>query len=244
MLGWRVLINLHASLPVEQNSPQKGTDMSNPSYGPAGQPGAVPTNGTSYPGAAAPQGYAAPAPVVMPKLPGRGGAITTLVLGVVLMVIIAPIVFFATMVAGVAGTEGNSVKGGTTANGSVVTVTTDGVFMVQAGGGKDPSCSLIGADNKSYELEPYGGSQGAYLVEHVPAGSYVLHCDGIANGANITAFNASPEVVTKVFAMPFVWGTVVGVAGLIVLIVGIVLLVNVNGKRRRITQEAMLGAVR
>lgn len=95
------------------------------------------------------------------------------------MVIIAPIVFFATMVAGVAGTEGNSVKGGTT-----------------------------------------------------------------ANGANITAFNALPEVVTKVFAMPFVWGTVVGVAGLIVLIAGIVLLVNVNGKRRRITQEAMLGAVR
>lgn len=180
-------------------SHEKGTHMSNPSYGPAGQPGAVPTNGTSYPGAAAPQGYGALAPVVMPKLPGRGGA---------------------------------------------VTVTTDGVFMVQAGGGKDPSCSLIGADNKSYELEPYGGSQGAYLVEHVPAGSYVLHCDGIANGANITAFNASPEVVTKVFAMPFVWGTVVGVAGLIVLIVGIFLLVNVNGKRRRITQEAMLGTVR
>lgn len=44
--------------------------------------------------------------------------------------------------------------------------------------------------------------------------------------------------------MPFVWGTVVGVAGLIVLIVGIVLLVQVNGKRRRITQEAMLRAVR
>lgn len=180
-------------------SHQKGTHMSNPSYGPAGQPGAVPTNGTSYPGAAAPQGYGAPAPVVMPKLPGRGGN---------------------------------------------VTVTADGVFMVRGDAHKDPSCSLIGADNKSYELEPYGGSQGAYLVEHVPAGSYVLHCDGIANGANITAFNASPEVVTKVFAMPFVWGTVVGVAGLIVLIVGIVLLVNVNGKRRRITQEAMLGAVR
>ena len=72
----------------------------------------------------------------------------------------------------------------------------------------------------------------------------MLQCDGIASGANITAFNASPEVVAKVFAMPFVWGTVVGVVGLIVLIVGIVLLVKVNGKRRRITQEAMLSAVR
>ena len=218
--------------------------MSNPSYGPAGQQGAVPTNGTPYPGAATPQGYGAPAAVVMPKLPGRGGAITTLVLGVALMVIIAPIVFFATMIAGLAGTEGNEVNGGTTANGSVVTVTADGVFMVRGDADKDPSCSLIGADDKSYELEPYAGNEGVYLVEHVPAGSYVLQCDGIASGAKISAFNASPEVVAKVFGMPFVWGTVVGVTGLIVLIVGIVLLVKVNGKRRRITQEAMLGAVR
>ena len=116
--------------------------------------------------------------------------------------------------------------------------------MVRADAHKDPSCSLIGADDKSYELEPYADSEDVYLVEHVPAGSYVLQCDGIANGANITAFNASPEVVAKVFAMPFVWGTVVGVVGLILLIVGIVLLVKVNGKRRRITQEAMLSAVR
>ena len=204
--------------------------MSNPSYGPAGQPGAVPTNGIPYPGAAAPQGYGVPAPVPMPKLPGRGGAITALVLGVVLMVIVAPIVFFATMIAGVAGTEGNAVNGGTTANGSVVTVTADGVFMVRG--------------DAHRELEPYAGSEDVYLVENVPAGSYVLQCDGIASGANISAFNASPEVVTRVFAMPVLWGTIVGVAGLIVLIVGIVLLVTVNGKRRRIMQGAMLGAVR
>ena len=218
--------------------------MSNPSYGPAGQQNAVPTNGTSYPGAAAPQGYGAPAPVVMPKLPGRGGAVTTLVLGVVLMVIIAPVVFFATMIAGLAGTDSNSVKGGTTDNGSVVTVTADGYFTVMPSSPKDPACSLIGADDKSYKLEPYAGSDSMYVASGVPAGSYQLKCDGIASGAKINAFNASPEAVTKVFAMPFVWGTVVGVVGLILLIVGIVLLVKVNGKRRRITQEAMLSAVR
>ena len=44
--------------------------------------------------------------------------------------------------------------------------------------------------------------------------------------------------------MPFLWGTIVGVVGLIVLIVGIVLLVKVNGKRRRITQEALMSALR
>ena len=32
--------------------------------------------------------------------------------------------------------------------------------------------------------------------------------------------------------MPLIWGTVVGVGGLVLMIVGIVLLVKVNGKRR------------
>ncbi len=44
--------------------------------------------------------------------------------------------------------------------------------------------------------------------------------------------------------MPLIWGTVVGVGGLIVMIVGVVLLVKVNGKRRRLAQEAMMAAMR
>ena len=97
---------------------------------------------------------------------------------------------------------------------------------------------------KLYQLTPYKDKKGVFSASGIPAGQYKLRCERIASSANITAFNASPEAVTKVFVMPFVWGTVVGVTGLIVLIVGIVLLVKVNGKRRRITQEAMLGAVR
>ena len=46
------------------------------------------------------------------------------------------------------------------------------------------------------------------------------------------------------FVMPFVWATVVGVIGLILLIVGIVLLVKVNGKRRRLVQQTMMSAIR
>lgn len=44
--------------------------------------------------------------------------------------------------------------------------------------------------------------------------------------------------------MPFLWGSIVGVVGVIVLIVGIVLLVKVNGKRRLIMREAMMRAAR
>ena len=123
-------------------------------------------------------------------------------------------------------------------------MTADGYFTVSASSSKDPACSLIGADDKSYKLESYAGSDSMYVASGVPAGSYVLKCDGIASDATIYAYNASPEVIAKVFAMPFLWGTIVGVVGLILLIVGIVLLVKVNGKRRRITQEAMLSAVR
>ena len=217
--------------------------MSNPSYGPAGQPGAVPTNGTSYPGAAAPQGYGAPAPVVMPKLPGRGGAITTLVLGVVLMVIIAPIVFTAMIFVGVAGTDGNAGKGGTTPNDSIVTVTADGKFTVTADGA-DPECFLMDAGGTLYQLTPYKDNEGVYTASGIPAGQYKLQCERIASSATVVAFNASPEVMTQAFVMPFVWGTVVGVAGLVVTIIGVVLLVKVNGKRRRIMQEAMMAAVR
>lgn len=44
--------------------------------------------------------------------------------------------------------------------------------------------------------------------------------------------------------MPFLWGSIVGVVGVIVLIVGIVLLVKVNGKRRLIMREATMRAAR
>ena len=101
--------------------------MSSPSYGPSGEPHAMPPNGAPRAGGSAPQGYGAPAPVAAPTLPGRGRAVTTLVLGVVLMVVIAPIVTFAMIFAALAGIEGGSIKGGTTANDSVVTVTADGI---------------------------------------------------------------------------------------------------------------------
>ena len=56
--------------------------------------------------------------------------------------------------------------------------------------------------------------------------------------------SVSPNDFTSTVGFAFLWSTVVGVTGVVLLIVGIVLLVKVNGKRRRITQEAMLSAVR
>ena len=159
------------------------------------------------------------------------------------MVVIAPIVTFAMMFAALAGTEGGSIKGGTTANDSVVTVTADGHFMVRGDADKNPSCSLIGA-NVSYELVPYEREEGVYMASDVPEGSYRLDCTAIPSTDSIVAYNATPEVVRDTFTMPFLWGSIVGVVGVIVLIVGIVLLVKVNGKRRLIMREATMRAAR
>lgn len=217
--------------------------MSSPSSGPSGERHAMPPNVAPSAGGAAPQGYGAPAPVAAPTLPGRGRAVTALVVGIVLMVVIAPIVTFAMMFASLASTEGGSIKGGTTANDSVVTVTADGHFMVRGDADKNPSCSLIGA-NMSYELVPYERNEGVYMASDVPEGSYQLHCTAIPSNESITAYNATPEVVRGTFTTPFLWGSIVGVVGVIVLIVGIVLLVKVNGKRRLIMREAMMRSAR
>ena len=87
--------------------------MSNPSYGPSGEHHATfPLNGQAA--GSDPRGYGAPSPVSMPSMPGRGPAVATLILGVVLMIVIAPIAFVAAMLYGIASTPGKTVQGGTT----------------------------------------------------------------------------------------------------------------------------------
>ena len=164
-------------------SHQKGGTMSNPSVGNP-NPQTAPQ---AYPGGA----YGAPAPMAMPKLPGRAPGITTLVIGILLMVVVAPIVFFGTMIAGATKTEGNAVKGGTTANGSIVTVTADGNFTVTADGA-DPACFLMDAGGTLYQLTPYKDNEGVYTASGIPAGQYKLQCERIASSATVIAFNASP----------------------------------------------------
>ena len=224
--------------------------MSTPSFNPSGAPHAASPNGTApvnpavqgY--AASPYGVPAPAPMALPAMPGRGLAVSTLVIGILLMVLIAPSVFFGMLISSAASTSGNYVEGGTKDNGSLVTVTADGHYMVQAPGSTDPFCSLIDSDTKRYQLQRYDGQDGVYMASGVPAGQYTLRCDGISANASIIGYNASPDVVTKTFFTPFLWATGFGVAGVIATIVGIVLLVKVNGKRRRIMREAMMAAVR
>jgi len=169
----------------------------------------------------------------MPKMPGRGAGITTLVLGIVLMLFIAPAVFFGMMIYGVSQTGANSIHGGTTNNGDSVTVTASGDFTVQVRVDTDPACSLVDSSGAMYSLRPSADADDTYTASGVPAGPYRIYCAGLSNDSSFYAVNSTPDAVTKTFVVPFVWGSVVGVTGLICLIVGIVLLVKVNGTPTR-----------
>ena len=49
--------------------------------------------------------------------------------------------------------------------------------------------------------------------------------------------------VTKSGTNGLIWSTVVGVGGTVIMIIGIVLVVKANGRRREIQQQAMMSAI-
>ena len=146
----------------------------------------------------------APSPVPMPKMPGRGAGITTLVLGIVLMLFIAPAVFFGMMIYGVSQTGANSIHGGTTNNGDSVTVTASGDFTVQVRVDTDPACSLVDSSGAMYSLRPSADADDTYTASGVPAGPYRIYCAGLSNDSSFYAVNATPDAVSKTFVVPFV----------------------------------------
>ena len=178
-------------------------------------------------------------------MPSRASGIVALVLGIVMMVLIAPIAFFATMAVGVTSSVEDLSNGRALGNGASVTVTDKGSYSVMIADGSASSCALVDSNNKSYTLNPYEGSNTLVAASDLPAGASKSQCQGRTPGAEVAGFNGSAEqLANKAIVVPLIWGTVVGVGGLIVMIVGVVLLVKVNGKRRRLAQEAMMAAMR
>ena len=229
--------------------------MSHPPYGSSGgqntpwpqygeNAGGVPQG---YPGGG-PQGYAgggyvAPAPVVMPPMPSRASGIVALVLGIVMMVLIAPIVFFATMAIGLTSSVEDLSNGRALGNGVSVTVTDKGSYSVMIGDGSASSCALVDSNNKSYTLDPYEGSNTLFSASDLPAGTYTIQCQGVSSAVRITGLPVSGDDMVSSTSGAFLWSTLVGVSGVVLLIVGIVLVVRAGSKRKELQQQAMMSAM-
>ena len=126
-----------------------------------------------------------------------------------------------------------------------MTVTSEGQYTLMIGEAGATSCSLVDSSGVSHRMQSYDDQNNLYTASNLSSGTYKIDCDLVTSGTDIFGFNGNAEdAVIQMFVMPFVWATVVGVIGLILLIVGIVLLVKVNGKRRRLVQQAMMSAIR
>lgn len=208
---------------------------------PQGYPG---TASQGYPGATNGGGYGGPVVVEFPKMPSRVPGVVTLIVGLILMVLVAPMVFFTTMINGLGGSAEGFAQAANLHNGSIVSVNSNGAYTVIVSGARASSCALRGDTGAVYELTQFGNDETAFTGEGIPAGQYELSCQGVPSGTQLMGFSKSVDETMMGFFMPFVWATITGVIGLIALIVGIVLIVKANGKRRRATQQAMMAAIR
>ena len=225
--------------------------MSNPSYGVPGEQGTPwPQYGQNGPGA--PQGYPGgvpgpgyPGPAVMPtgKLPSRAPGGILIGLGVLMMVVVAPIVFVVLLSTGFRTLGEAAAQAATIDNGDTVTVSSSGSYTVMVSPGTADSCALIDSGQQSHQMSPFDNEKNVYSIDGLAAGDYVVRCDGLDSGANLMGVNMSGADLMASTGSAMIWSTVIGVSGIVVLIVGIVLLVRANGKRRAIRQQAMMSAI-
>ncbi len=199
-------------------------------YGPPPQSSAPPNQGPH----SVPPGQG-PAYVYPPSLPSRTGPILTIVGGVVMMLIIAPIVLITLILSGVG--IGNIVDNSMNAsNGGTVVVDETGSIGVIASG---QAATCVISKEGAADTEMRWELDGTLLVARgLTPGEYTISCEGVvASDPLVILDGRTLETMVPSAFTAFAWASVVGVSGFVVLIVGIVWLI----KRNRARQDMIWG---
>ena len=215
-------------VPGEQGTPW-------PQYG---QDNTMPAQG-GYPGAA----YAGPAVMPPMNLPSRAPGTIMIVLGLLMMLIIAPVIFAVVAVSGLNTEAPEDVNAVSITNGGTVEVGANGQYTILLGDAEATSCTMTDTDGDVYDMHSFAGINNYYTATDLPAGTYRIDCEGLPAGADIAGMDVSAGDITKSSTNGLIWSTVVGVSGTIIMIIGIVLVVKANGRRREIQQQAMMSAI-
>lgn len=215
-------------VPGEQGTPW-------PQYG---QDGTMPAQG-GYPGAA----YAGPAVMPPMNLPSRAPGTIMIVLGLLMMLIIAPVIFAVVAFSGLNTETPENVNAVSITNGGTVEVGANGQYTILLGEAEATSCTMTDTDGDVYDMHSFAGINNYYTATDLPAGTYRIDCEGLPAGADIAGMDVSAGDITKSSTNGLIWSSVVGVSGTIIMIIGIVLVVKANGRRREIRQQAMMSAI-
>ena len=236
--------------------------MSNPSYG-------VPSDqGTPWPqyggnGAGAPMqgmpmqgmpmqggpqnfqggGYGGPAPMPIVKGPSNAPGVILIVLGVLASFVAAPILFFVLWFQGLTDIKDALVNGTVIANGSAVEVAGVGSYTIDISGNGAEACKMTDSANNVYDMSRFQNDRTMYYIDGLPNGTYTVTCDGLEQHARLTGMNMSVSDFTTTIGDAFLWSTVVGVSGVVLLIAGILLAVRAGSKRKELQQRAMMQAM-
>ena len=215
-------------VPGEQGTPW-------PQYG---QDNTMPAQG-GYPGAA----YAGPAVMPPMNLPSRAPGTIMIVLGLLMMLIIAPVIFAVVAFSGLNTETPEDVNAVSITNGGTVEVGANGQYTILLGDAEATSCTMTDTDGDVYDMHSFAGINNYYTATDLPAGTYRIDCEGLPAGADIAGMDASAGDITKSSTNGLIWSSVVGVSGTIIMIIGIVLVVKANGRRREIRRQAMMSAI-
>lgn len=215
-------------VPGEQGTPW-------PQYG---QNSTMPAQG-GYPSAA----YAGPAVMPPMNLPSRAPGTIMIVLGLLMMLIIAPVIFAVVAFSGLNTETPENVNAVSITNGGTVEVGANGQYTILLGDAEATSCTMTDTDGDVYDMHTFAGVNNYYTATDLPAGTYRIDCEGLPAGADIAGMDVSAGDITKSSTNGLIWSTVVGVSGTIIMIIGIMLVVKANGRRREIRQQAMMSAI-
>lgn len=169
-------------------------------------------------------------------LPSRVGPILTIIGGIIIALIVAPIA----MVFGVVGglDIGQLVESTQPiASGSTVTVDESGTYLVLTQSGDVSGCRLD-KDGESISMSFESGT--GFYASGLDAGRYTLTCQGSGASNLMGMTGVSIDKMTNAGLSGLAWGTGVGILGIVVSVVGIVWLVKVNGRRRALQPGAYI----
>lgn len=223
--------------PWPQYGQQAAPDQSGSAYG---QQAAPEQSGSANGQQAVPAAYAAP-----PQLPSRVPGVLCIVLGLVLMIIVAPVVFFSTAVSSITDEFSNAAAGvQRLSNGGGVTLESqDGYFLQVVPPDTATACSLTDSGGQSYAMQKQDSSGSLFSAEGLRPGSYTVECAGASDTATFIGLPFSGDILQNSARSSLIWSTVVGVAGVGVLVLGIVLVVRTNKRRRDIQVDIMMSGI-